>query len=358
MRPPTDYVVVRTRTLEFDYPLGDEGGETTSWTGETGVPVDNVLSRLLFAIRFGDLNLFISDQLTDESAILFRRDIRDRVPELAPFLEYDRDPYLVNADDRLVWMWDAYTTTDRYPNAQPLPIETRVPRRELRPQLGEGGGRRLHRRRALHVTDPDEPIIAAWSAIFPGLFEPISEMPESLVAHLRYPEDLFTAQNTAYLLYHLARPPSRGGHVLQPGRPVGDPDQVSDVSARAAGGAVLRDHEGPRRGRSEFVLIQPMVAANRPNMIAWVAARMDPGVYGERIEFRFPVDTTTLGPGAGSGRINRGLPHQRAVHACGARPDPTSSAATCSFCPWATPSSTSSRSTSAPRSPASPSSSG
>ncbi len=302
----TDYVVVRTRTPEFDFPLGDEGGETTAWTGETGVPVDNVLSRLLFAIRLGDLNLFISDQLTGDSAILFRRDIRDRVPELAPFLEYDRDPYLVNADGRLVWMWDAYTTTNRYPNAQPLPVETEFPganyvRNAVKVVVDAYTGDVR-----FYVIDPDEPIIAAWSAIFPGLFEPITEMPESLVAHLRYPEDLFTAQNSAYLLYHLAPNASGAGTFYNQDDRWAIPTQVSDVSGE--GGPVEPYYvimKVPGEERSEFVLIQPLVAANRPNMIAWVAARMDPGVYGERIEFRFPVDTTTLGPAQVQARINQ-----------------------------------------------------
>lgn len=302
----TEYVVVRTRTLEFDYPTGDEGGETTSWTGDTGVPVDNVLSRLLFAIRFGDLNLLISDQLTADSAILYRRDIHTRVPELAPFLAYDRDPYLVNADDRLVWIWDAYTTTDRYPNAQPLSLETEFSganyvRNSVKVVVDAYTGEVRY-----YVVDPAEPIIAAWSRIFPGLFEPISAMPESLVPHLRYPEDLFTAQNTTYLLYHLSPTESGAGTFYNQDDQWSIPTQVSDVSGE--GGPVAPYYvimKVPGEEESEFVLIQPLVAANRPNMIAWIAARMDPGVYGERIEFRFPVDTTTLGPAQVQARINQ-----------------------------------------------------
>jgi uncharacterized membrane protein (UPF0182 family) len=301
-----DYVVVRTRTPEFDFPLGDEGGETTSWTGETGVGVGNVLSRLLFAIRFGDLNLFISDQLTDASAILYRRDIHERVPELAPFLQYDADPYLVSADGRLVWIWDAYTTTDRYPNAQPLPAETAF------------GGANYVRNSVkvvvdaytgdvrFYVADPDDPIIATWGRIFPGLFEPMDAMPASLVPHLRYPEDLFTAQNAAYLLYHLAPSASGATTFYNQDDRWAFPTQAADVAGE---GTSLEPYyvimKVPGEEQSEFVLIQPLVAASRPNMIAWVAARMDPGVYGERIEFRLPVDTTTLGPAQIQARINQ-----------------------------------------------------
>jgi uncharacterized membrane protein (UPF0182 family) len=301
-----DYVVVRTQTDEFDYPLGDEGGETTSWAGETGVRVDNVLSRLLFAIRFGDLNLLISDQLTSDSAILFRRAIQQRVPELAPFLTYDGDPYLVTADGRLAWIWDAYTTSDRYPNAQPLPAETafggaNYVRNAVKAVVDAYTGEMR-----FFVADADDPIIAAWGRIFPGLFEPLDAMPESLVAHLRYPEDLFTAQNSAYLLYHIAPTDAGAGTFYNQEDRWSFPTQQTDVAGE---GRLVEPYyvimKVPGEETGEFVLIQPLVAASRPNMISWVAARMDPGVYGERIEFRFPVDTTTQGPAQIQARINQ-----------------------------------------------------
>lgn len=301
-----DYVVVRTQTEEFDYPLGDEGGETTSWDGTTGVPVDNVFSRLLFAVRFGDLNLLISDQLTSDSAVLFRRAIWQRVPEIAPFLTYDRDPYLVSADGRLVWMWDAYTTTDRYPNAQPLPADTafggaNYVRNAVKVVVDAYTGEVR-----FFVADGEDPIVAAWGRIFPDLFEPLADMPEPWVAHLRYPEDLFTAQNTAYLLYHVAPTDAGAGTFYNQEDRWSFPTQVTDVAGE---GRVMEPYyvlmQIPGEDAGEFVLIQPLVAANRPNMISWIAARMDPGVYGERIEFRFPVDTTTQGPAQVQARISQ-----------------------------------------------------
>ena len=122
------YVITGTTTDEFDYPLesetpeGTDTGATTTWERDRPASaLDNLLVRALFAIRFGDFNLLISNQLTDDSQILFRRAIEERVQEIAPFLAYDADPYLVSAGGRLLWVWDAYTVTDRYPNAQPLP---------------------------------------------------------------------------------------------------------------------------------------------------------------------------------------------------------------------------------------------
>ncbi|HET8587650.1 MAG TPA: UPF0182 family protein, partial [Candidatus Limnocylindria bacterium] len=172
----SNYVVVGTRTEELDYPLENQQNEaTTKWTGTTGVSVGNIVSRALFALRFGDLNLLISDQLTDDSQILFRRVLSERVRELAPFLSYDRDPYLVSADNRLVWIWDAYTTTDRYPNAQPLrdlfPGANYV-RNSVKVVVDAYDGSV-----SFYISDPSDPIVSAYARIFPQLFRPISEMP-------------------------------------------------------------------------------------------------------------------------------------------------------------------------------------
>ncbi|HET9416047.1 MAG TPA: UPF0182 family protein [Candidatus Limnocylindria bacterium] len=301
------HVITGTTTAEFDYPLDDrqEGGETTRWQGSTGVGIGNPLARALFALRFGDFNLLISGQLTEDSQILFRRQIEDRVQEIAPFLAYDGDPYLVSADDRLVWMWDAYTVSNRYPNAQPLPAEA-----------GRFAGANYIRNAVkvvidaydgtvdFYISDEEDPIIGAYARIFPTLFQPMSEMPEELVAHLRYPEDLFIAQNLASRIYHL------------PATDVGATTFYNQEDRWAIPLDVSTQQDVPMEpyyvtmripgeDEPEFVLIQPLVAESRPNMIAWSAARMDPGVYGEQILFRFPSSTTTFGPAQVEARINQ-----------------------------------------------------
>ena len=308
------YVVTSTTTDEFDYPLETGGdadadtGATTTWNGSTGVGIGNLLSRALFALRFGDFNLLISNQLTDESQILFKRTLEERVREIAPFLAYDHDPYLVSAADRLVWVWDAYTVTDRYPNAQPLPATS--------PETSPMGGANYLRNSVkvvidaydgsvrFFLADPDEPIVAAYARIFPGLFEPMEAMPDDLIEHLRYPEDLFAAQNEAYRLYHL--PANDGGattYYNQDDR-WAIPEDVSSGSGQPMEPyyVIMRI---PGEEAAEFVLIQPMVPEGRANMIAWVAARMDPGFYGERIAFRFPTDTSTQGPAQIEARIDQ-----------------------------------------------------
>ena len=301
------YVVTSTTTAEFDYPLdtdaSGEAGTNTVWDGTTGVDIGNPISRLLFALRFGDFNLLISGQLTDDSQILFRRDIEERVREIAPFLAYDHDPYLVSAEGRLVWVWDAYTVTDRYPNAQPLGQDSRFAganyvRNSVKVVVDAYNGTVR-----LFLADPGEPIAAAYARIFPDLFEPLDAMPEELRAHLRYPEDLFVAQNQAFRLYHL--PATDGGASTFYNQ---DDRWAIPEDVTAGGDQPMEPYyvimRVPGEDAAEFVLIQPMVPEGRPNMIAWVAARMDPGVYGEKIAFQFPTGTTTQGPVQIEARIN------------------------------------------------------
>jgi uncharacterized membrane protein (UPF0182 family) len=299
------HVITGTTTAEFDYPLDDraEGGETTRWEGSTGVDIGNPLARALFALRFSDFNLLISGQLTSDSQILFRRQIAERVEEIAPFLAYDQDPYLVSADDRLVWIWDAYTVSVRYPNAQPLSegrfARANYVRNSVKVVVDAYDGTV-----DFYLADETDPIIAAYAKIFPTLFQPLSAMPEDLVAHLRYPEDLFTAQNLASRVYHLPATDVGATTFYNQEDRWAIPDDVSTSETRPMEPYYVTMRI-PGEDEPEFVLIQPMVAESRPNMIAWSAARMDPGVYGERILFRFPSDTTTFGPAQVEARINQ-----------------------------------------------------
>jgi uncharacterized membrane protein (UPF0182 family) len=302
------YVVTGTTTSEFDRPVdtdsGGDAGTTTTWEGTTGVGIGNFFTRALFALRFGDFNLLISNQLTDDSQILFRRAITERVPEIAPFLRYDHDPYLVSADDRLLWVWDAYTVTSRYPNAQPLPASSTFAgenyvRNSVKVVVDAYDGTVR-----FFINDPDDPIIAAYARIFPGLFEPRESMPQELVAHLRYPEDLFLAQNESYLLYHLPATDSGATTFYN------QDDRWAIPSDKSSGTDVPMEPyyvimRIPGEEEAEFVLIQPLVPQERRNMIAWVAARMDPDHYGEKIAFTFPRGTTTHGPEQVEARIGQ-----------------------------------------------------
>jgi uncharacterized membrane protein (UPF0182 family) len=301
------WVVTNTDTNEFDYPLDTDGASEnaeTVWTGTTGVGIGNPIARALFALRFGDFNLLVSGQLSGDSQVLFRRAIDERVPEIAPFLAYDRDPYLVSADDRLLWVWDAYTVTDRYPNAQPLAATSRFAganyiRNSVKVVIDAYDGTVR-----FFLADPDEPIVAAYARIFPTLFEPMEDMPEELVAHLRYPEDLFLAQNESFLLYHLPATDAGASTFYNQ-----DDRWAIPTDASSGNDAPMEPYyvimRIPGEDEAEFVLIQPLVPEGRRNMIAWVAARMDPGHYGEKIAFQFPTGTTTHGPEQIEARIGQ-----------------------------------------------------
>ena len=302
---PSTYVVTGTQTAEFDYPVGADQNVTTTWTGSTGVSIGGYFEKLLFALRLGDQNLLISNQLSDDSQILFRRSLGERVHAIAPFLSYDRDPYLVSADGRLVWIWDAYTTTDRYPNAQPLSGELFTGMNYVRNSVKvvvdayDGSVK-------LYIVDTTDPIVAAWARVFPDLFTPLTSMSADLQGHLRYPEDLFTAQNQQYQLYHVGANPTGAETIYSKQDRWALASQQTDVSGSSQ---VIEPYyvimKLPGEEEAEFVLIQPLVTAGRNNMIAWVAARMDPGHYGERIAFRFPSDTSTFGPAQIQARINQ-----------------------------------------------------
>ena len=300
------YVVTGSKTDEFDYPLEQtsEAAATTTWTGTTGIDIGNPIARLLFALRFGDFNLLISDQLTANSQILFNRSLTERVQQLAPFLRYDHDPYIVSADGRLLWVWDAYVVSNRYPDAQPLAADSPFPganyvRNSVKVVIDAYDGT-VH----FYVVDPNEPITAAYAKIFPSLFEPMSAMPPDLIPHLRFPEDLFSAQASAYRLYHLQ--PTDGGATTfynQDDRWAIPQDVVSGNGQPMEPYYVIM--RIPGEDKAEFVMIQPLVPEGRPNMIAWMAARMDPNVYGQRIAFRFPSSTTTNGPQQVEARIDQ-----------------------------------------------------
>jgi hypothetical protein len=261
-------------------------GRHDTWTGSTGVGIGNFFTARAVRARFGDFNLLISNQLTDDSQILFRRAITERVPAIAPFLRYDGDPYLVSADDRLLWVWDAYTVTSAIRTRSRCGRES-ICGTELHPQQRQGRDRRLRRRReVLHQRDPTTRSSPRTRASFLSSSSRARRCRTSSVAHLRYPEDLFLAQNRSYLLYHLPATDAVPRRLLQPGRPMGDPeDESSGPDAPMEPYYVIM--RIPGEDKAEFVLIQPpFPGAAQHDRLG--RGRMDPGHYGEKIAFTFP----------------------------------------------------------------------
>ena len=307
----SSYVVVGARQAEFDYPTGesDTGGSVgtqTTWTGTTGIHLDNTLMRLLFALRFRDLDLLISDQITRDSQLLFHRSLSDRLGRIAPFLSFDKDPYLVIDDSgRMVYIQDAFTTSDRFPNAQAFDPTTldksnlgTAPfdyiRNSVKITVDAYDGT-MH----FYISDPNDPIIRDYAAIFPGVFEPLSAMPADLRAHLRVPEELFNVQTRMFGRYHVTNTEQffRSDDLWTV--PVQSSEQTLPNEAYYV---VMRL---PGQTGVEFLLLQPMVLSSRPNMIAWVAARMDGANYGSTLVYRFPAATTVFGPNQIEARIDQ-----------------------------------------------------
>ncbi|MEA2608577.1 MAG: uncharacterized protein QOJ75_820 [Chloroflexota bacterium] len=308
---PSSYVVVGARQAEFDYPTGesDTGGSVgtqTTWTGTTGIRLDNTLMRLLFALRFRDLDLLISDQVTRDSQLLFHRSLNDRISRIAPFLRFDKDPYLVidNAG-RMVYIQDAFTTSDRFPNAQGFDPTTLG-------DTGLGSDPFNYIRNSVKITvdaydgtmhfymsDPADPIVRAYAAVFPGLFEPLDAMPADLRAHLRVPEELFNVQTRVFGRYHV----TDTQQFFRTDDLWTVPGQTSEQTLPSEAYYVVM--RLPGESGVEFLLLQPMVPTNRPNMIAWIAARMDGSNYGATQVYRFPADTTIFGPAQIEARIDQ-----------------------------------------------------
>jgi uncharacterized protein len=308
---PSSYIVVGAKQREFDYPTG-EGDQTgsigteTNWSGTTGIKLDSPLTRLLFGLRFRDLDLLISDQVTPASQLLFHRTLSDRVQRVAPFLRYDKDPYLViDGSGRLVYIQDAYTVSDRFPHAQSFDTSTLegntlgAPINYLRNSVKitmDAYDGTMH----FYVSDPTDPLIRAYAGIFPSLFEPIAQLPADLRAHLRVPEEQFNIQTRMFGRYHVTDPAQffRSDDVWTV--PQG---QTSEQTLPSEAYYVVM--RMPGEPHAEFLLLQPMVPTGRPNMIAWIAARMDDPNYGVTRVYRFPADTTIFGPAQIEARIDQ-----------------------------------------------------
>ena len=311
---PSDWVLTGARQNEFDFPTGEgdatgEAGTETRWSGDTGIKLDTTLMRILFALRFRDLDLLISDQVTNESQLLMHRYLADRLPRIAPFLTFDKDPYLViDGQGRLQYVQDAYTMSDRFPHAQSFD-PTGLPdtglgsrpfnylRNSVKVVMDAYDGSMTY-----YISDPSDPLIRAYAAVFPTLFRPIEEMPADLRAHVRYPEEQFNVQTRMFGRYHV-RPndPLRffNGDDLWT---VPTTQSTEQSLPNEAYYVVMRM---PGEAEAEFLLLQPMLPINRPNMIAWVAARNDGDAYGTTRVYRFPAETTIFGPAQIEARIDQ-----------------------------------------------------
>jgi uncharacterized protein len=287
------YVIVNTKSREFDYPSGEQN-VFTEYSGKSGVTIDSAFKKIAFSSYFGSLKLFLSNDITAESRVLFNRNIRERVYKVMPFLMYDGDPYMVVSDDgQLFWICDAYTVSDKFPYSQPLRNGINYIRNSIKVTVNAFDGSMK-----FYIADGDDPIVRAISAIFPGALLPISEMPEDLKNHIRYPLDIFGIQTAVYSTYHMEEPQMFYNKE--------DQWEIPVLGTRAEPmESYYTIMKLPEEKKEEFILMIPFNPRKKDNLSAWMVARSDGEYYGKLLVYRFPKDRLVYGPKQIAARINQ-----------------------------------------------------
>jgi uncharacterized protein len=321
--PPNapEYVVANSAQGEYDAPsLSGETNKLFSYNGQGGVQLSSFGRRLAFAVRFRDINLLISGNVKSDSRLMFNRDVRDRVEKAAPFLQWDGDPYAVVVDGRLKYVRDGYTTSSNYPYAQRIDLADAARRNEIGSRGVEGIGNYIRNsvkavvdaysgQVTLYAFDEQDPVLAAWRKAFPDLFAPAGEIPASLRAHLRYPEDLFSIQTWIYASYHIGNPDdfySKEDFWALPDDRAGEIRRQEDTGGLAAATSVkarpyyllttLPKETGAQSTDPEFVLVMPFTPNGKENMVSYLAAQSDKANYGKLTLFSLDRARTILGP--------------------------------------------------------------
>jgi len=318
------YAITNTGRAEVDYTGAAEGEGQSTYEGTGGVRLDSFVRKAAFALRFADWNLVVSNFLTSDSRIVFERDIRARIDKVAPFLQWDADPYPVVLDGRVVYMWDGYTTTDKYPNAELADTSDMVNGSDL-------AGSRLNYIRnsvkavidtydgsvTLYVVDGEDPIVAAYQKAFPDLFKPVDDMPQELRSHWRYPEDLFRVQTNMYGRYHVTDPQtfyektSAWAVATDPGANVGGGASAQATNPLISGQTASRSNpiepyyqllQLPGEDETSFVMTRPFVpfsesqGGTRQLLTSFMVADSDPDNYGKLTVYEMPPGSEVNGP--------------------------------------------------------------
>ncbi|OGU16564.1 MAG: hypothetical protein A2076_02480 [Geobacteraceae bacterium GWC2_53_11] len=286
-----DYVVVKTKIPEFSYPTAT-GDINTTYAGKGGVPIDSLLKKALFAASFRTEKILLSSDITAESRIIYNRNINQRVREIAPFLRFDGDPYMV-VDEKggLKWIIDAYTYSDRLPYSKPLKGGINYMRNSVKAVVDAYDGSVN-----FYVSEPNDVLVKVYARMFPGFFKPLAAMPEDLRRHIRYPHQFLQVQAAMFAAYHMTDPkvfynkenlweiPAIGEKAMEPYYTI----------MRLPGEKV-----------EEYILLLPFTPSKRDNLAAWLTARCDGENYGKIRAYTFPRDRLIYGPKQIDARINQ-----------------------------------------------------
>ncbi len=288
-------VMVNTLQQEFDYPMGDQNVFTT-YEGDKGIRINSYFRKLAIGWNLRDYRLLLSSDITNDSQLLMNRSIITRVKKLAPYLYFDQDPYIViNDDGHLYWILDAYTFTNKYPYSEPVSNQINYMRNAVKVVCNAYSGEMQ-----FYITDQEDPIIQTYQNIFPDLYLPLEEMPPSLQAHMRYPVDFFSVQAEMYSTFHMQDTwvfYNKEDKWVVPNEIIMNQERKMEPYYM-----IMRL---PGEDKEEFILMLPYTPNGRPNMIAWLCARMDGDHYGSLLVYNFPKQETVYGPMQIESRINQ-----------------------------------------------------
>jgi uncharacterized membrane protein (UPF0182 family) len=322
------YAVVHSAQKELDFQSASGRTESSSYTGKGGVSLSSYIRRFAFFLRFSDYNLLISNQVTSSSKVMYIRNIKDRVRKVAPFLRYDADPYPVLLNGRVLWVQDAYTVTSRYPYSQSadnselpagsgLGVDFNYIRNSVKITIDAYDGTMK-----FYVMDSKDPLLKAYSRMFPGLFTPRSAMSADLMSHLRYPEDLFRVQTNMYGRYHITDPndfynKADAWNVAQ--NPAAGEVTPTTVAGGQSGVALAPTQRRrmdptyllvhlPSDAQESFLVLRPFVPVSQgdkqQNLTAFMTAKSDPADYGKLQNFVMPRGAQIDGPALIDSRIS------------------------------------------------------
>lgn len=299
--------------VEFDYPddASPNGQKNTTYKGEGGVPVGNLFNRLVFTIKYQEQRILLSNLINSESKILFNRNPRDRVSKVAPWLTLDGDPYPAVVDGKIKWIIDGYTTTAGYPYAQKITLSGSTSdaltansnsitaqsnqtinyiRNSVKATVDAYDGTV-----SLYEWDVADPVLKTWAKAYPGVIKPKSEISEKLMAHLRYPEDLFKVQREILSSYHVQNALAfYGGQDFW--RVPRDPSTFGGNVANQP--PYYTTLQLPGEKSLSFMLATPFVPrGGRENLSAFAAVDASPGdEYGKITVLQLPRSTNIPGP--------------------------------------------------------------
>lgn len=291
-----DYVIVNTKQKEFDYPMGEQNVFST-YEGHDGVKIQSLPRKLMLAWVLKDYKMLLSSDITNDSQVLMYRNVVERIRKIAPYLAFDGDPYIIiDEKGKLYWMQDAYTYTNKYPYSQPFDDWGNNYIRNSVKIITDAYSGEVN----FYIADDSDPIVNTLRKVFPNLYKSIDEMPADLRKHVRYPVDMFMVQAEMYTTFHMSDPwvfYNKEDPWIIPNEIVDDKQQKMEPYYI---NMTLDQDEG-----TEFVLMMPFSPKSRPNMIAWMGARMDGDNYGKMMVYNFPKQETIYGPEQVESRINQ-----------------------------------------------------